>query len=116
MDKCDNCIIRYVCEDQHEFNCINNNYKYYNPESKNAKNNFPDISSNNNERIDLDKIADILEDNKNKMIECIDALWVDNIELNKTGVKRLINSLCKNIIKDIEKQFNNKVEKNNMQY
>ena len=110
IDKCDNFTIRYVCEDQHEFNCINNNYKYYNPESKNADSGFPDLSSNNSERIGLDKIADTLEDNKNKMLECIDTLWVDSIELNKTAVKRLINILCKNIIKDIENQFNSKVE------
>ena len=40
MDKCDNCTIRYVCEGQHEFNCVNNNYKYYNPESKTADSGF----------------------------------------------------------------------------
>ena len=40
MDKCDTCTIRYVCEDQHEFNCMNNNYKYYNPESKTADSGF----------------------------------------------------------------------------
>ena len=41
IDKCDTCTIRYVCEGQHEFNCMNNNYKYYNPESKTASNEFP---------------------------------------------------------------------------
>ena len=113
MDKCDNCTIRYVCEDQHEFNCINNNYKYYNPESKNTDSGFPKFDSSvktENNTVDIEYVSNIVEDNKSKMLECIDTLWVDSIELNKTGVKRLISSLCKNIIKDIEKQFNNKVE------
>lgn len=113
MDKCDNCTIRYVCEGQHEFNCVNNNYKYYNPESKTADSGFPKFDSSieiEDNIVDMECVINIVEDNKNKMIECIDTLWVDSIELNKVGVKRLINSLCKNIIKDIEKQFNNKVE------
>ena len=113
MDKCDNCTIRYVCEGQHEFNCINNNYKYYNPESKNADSGFPKFDSKietEDNVVDIKDVINIVEDNKNKMAECIDCLWIDNMELNKTGVKRLINSLCKNIIKDIEKQFNSKVE------
>lgn len=114
MDKCDNCTIRYVCEDQHEFNCINNNYKYYNPESKNADSGFPKFDNNletEDNAVDVKCIINIIEDNKNKMIECIDCLCTDNMALHKVGIKkRLINSLCKNIIKDIEKQFNSKVE------
>ena len=113
MDKCDNCTIRYVCEGQHEFNCMNNNYKYYNPESKTADSGFPKFNSSietEDNIVDVKYVINIVEDNKTKMVECVDCLWIDNMELNKTSVKRLINSLCKNIIKDIEKQFNNKVE------
>ena len=113
MDRCDTCTIRYVCEGQHEFNCMNNNYKYYNPESKTANSGFPKFNSSVETKditADVKYVINIVEDNENKMLECIDCLWIDSIELNKVGVKRLINSLCKNIIKDIEKQFNSKVE------